>query len=112
MAGTKSSPAARKSAESTTHSLVLREETSTRQADDLDKLGIAKNAREEKKRARDEKLQASAGKRAHGEAVSPARAEGRAGAGVGADRIDRAGPAPLKAKPQVEEREEVGSFGD
>jgi len=42
---------------STDHSLVLREEIVTVEAQhDLDKLGIAKNAREEKIRARDEKL--------------------------------------------------------
>ena len=76
---------------------------------DLDELGIAKTAREEKKRARDEKLHEAAGKRAHGEAVSPARAEGRAGTGVGAIDADRSSG---ESRTQTESREEVGSFGD
>jgi len=43
--------------ESTAHSLVLRDEdVQHAKQNDLDKLGIAKTAREEKKRARDEKL--------------------------------------------------------
>ena len=54
------------------HSLVLnRKHVADKKQHDLDKLGIAKNAREEKIRARDEKLKAEAGrKRADGEALS------------------------------------------
>ena len=48
--------------EDETHSLLLREEIVTNELQhDLDKLGIAKNAREEKKRARDAKAAAEAG---------------------------------------------------
>jgi hypothetical protein len=48
--------------ESTDHSLVLRDGIVTEEEQhDLDKLGIAKNAREEKLRARDAKIQASGG---------------------------------------------------
>jgi hypothetical protein len=44
-----------------THSLLLRDDIVTTELQhDLDKLGIAKNAREEKKRARDAKMQPSA----------------------------------------------------
>ena len=134
------------------HSLVLREEIVTNEVQhDLDHLGIAKTAREEKIRARDAKLKA--GERAHDEALPGARAEGAARSRPGPDRqhrprrsgprreqermlklyrqhvlkeqagpelvqigsIAQAAPAPVpvpKAKPSVEEREEVGSFGD
>jgi hypothetical protein len=47
--------------ESTTHSLLLKDELVTNEEQhDLDKLGIAKNSREEKLRARDAKQQATA----------------------------------------------------
>ena len=56
--------------QSVDHSLVLREDIVTLEVQhDLDRLGIAKTAREEKIRARDAKLKAAAGKRAHGEAL-------------------------------------------
>jgi uncharacterized radical SAM superfamily Fe-S cluster-containing enzyme len=56
--------------ESTTHSLLLKDELVTNEEQhDLDKLGIAKNSREEKLRARDAKQQASgAGPQASGNA--------------------------------------------
>jgi len=55
--------------ESTDHSLVLRDGIVTQEEQrDLDKLGIAKNAREEKMRARDAKLHASGG---NGDARGP-----------------------------------------
>ena len=67
--------------------------------------------REEKMRARDAKLKQAAGERPHGEAVPRARAERAAHAGPGDAGCDQAGrkPAPVE---RVEEREEVGSFGD
>ncbi|MBV8820531.1 MAG: radical SAM protein, partial [Acidobacteriaceae bacterium] len=91
------------------HSLVLREEdVNHRRQTDLDEKGIAKTAREEKKRARDAKLQAAENEkmaklyRQHilGEAPAPANV-------VPLTSIQ---PAAPKAKPEVEE--EVGSFGD
>ena len=78
---------------SAAHSLLLREEIVTKEVQhDLDRLGIAKNAGEEKKRARDAEAEAIAGRRAHGETLPPARAEGAGGSGPGADWIDRVGP--------------------
>jgi hypothetical protein len=108
------------------HSLVLREEIVTLEVQhDLDKLGIAKTAREEKIRARDAKLKESAENarmaklyREHvlqektspdlvqlGSILPPA---------VQAKPVPPSPSVPAKqvaAKP-VEEREEVGSFGD
>ena len=84
---------------------MLREEiVTTEEQHDLDRLGIAKNAREEKIRARDAKLKERAGKRAHDEALPPARAQGAARPGSGADRRLR-----RRNRPSAEE---VGSFGD
>jgi 7,8-dihydro-6-hydroxymethylpterin dimethyltransferase len=58
--------------EDTSHSLLLREEIVTKDLQrDLDKLGIAKNAREEKKRARDAKMAASTEEAPAGEARGP-----------------------------------------
>ena len=48
----------------------------------LDNLGIAKNAREEKIRARDEKMKAEAENAQHGQALSRARAGRKAGRGA------------------------------
>ncbi len=78
------------------HSLVLRaEDVHHGKQHDLDDLGIAKTAREEKKRGSRRETEA-AGERAHGEAVPRADTEGKAGAGrPGAD--DHARPAQAGA---------------
>jgi tetraether lipid synthase len=58
--------------ESVEHGLVLKDELVTKEEQrDLDKLGIAKNAREEKTRARDAKAQASSGANGNGTARGP-----------------------------------------
>jgi 7,8-dihydro-6-hydroxymethylpterin dimethyltransferase len=101
---------------SASHSLLLREEIVTKEIQhDLDRLGIAKNAGEEKKRARDLKLKQS---------QEDARMEKlyrqhvlKEQAGPDLVQIGSIAPAPAptpKSAPevQVEEREEVGSFGD
>ncbi len=75
------------------HSLMLREGIVTQEMQhDLDKLGIAKNAAEEKIRARDAKLKTAAGRRAHGEALSRTRAERAARAGIGTARAPHTPP--------------------
>ncbi len=62
------------------HSLVLNAEAVAKGLQhDLDKLGIAKNAREEKIRARDEKLKHGCRERPYGQAVSRSGTEGKAG---------------------------------
>jgi hypothetical protein len=102
------------------HNLVLREEIVTNEVQhDLDRLGIAKNAREEKTRARDAKLKESQEQermmklyRQHvlKEQSNPELVQ-----------IGSIAPAPaaaplpvvnIKPASAVEEREEVGSFGD
>ena len=80
-AGNKSVPLS-----TTEHSLKLNAEAVAAGAQtDLDKLGIAKNAREEqlkaRKAAKEHDARREAPSRRDGEALSPARAEGRAGAG-------------------------------
>ena len=101
---------------STDHSLVLRlEDVNHAKQTDLDDLGIAKTAREEKKRARDHKMASSEDEkmaRLYREVVlKEKKVEGFVPLG---DLI----PAPLKAapataKPAAEsKKEEVGSFGD
>jgi hypothetical protein len=81
--------------ESTDHSLVLKDELVTREAQhDLDRLGVAKNAREEKLRARDARM-----------------------AKLYREVVLKEPPAPdlVQIRPagaEVEEREEVASFGD
>src|SRR5579884_2641000 len=89
---------------STEHSLLLREEIVTKDVQhDLDRLGIAKTAREEKKRARDAKLMSAEDQRMmklyrqHVLKEQP-----------GEELVQIAGPAPAP-KPASEEREEVGS---
>jgi 7,8-dihydro-6-hydroxymethylpterin dimethyltransferase len=93
------------------HSLILRAEDVNRgRQTDLDEQGIAKTAREEKKRARDEKLKQQQENermaklyREHvlGEKPQPANLV----------QLGSIAPAPAPA-PKVEEQEEVGSFGD
>jgi tetraether lipid synthase len=71
---------------------------------DLDKLGIAKNAREEKIRARDAKLKQAE----HEKMMKLYREHVLKEQPLDLVQIDGIGAAPAKA----EEREEVGSFGD
>jgi hypothetical protein len=98
------------------HSLLLRDGIVTTEVQhDLEKLGIAKNAGEEKVRARDAKLKQSQEDarmaklyREHVLKEAP---------GPELVQLGSIAPAPAlkplpKAKPAVEEREEVGSFGD
>ena len=100
------------------HSLVLREEIVTNEIQhDLDRLGIAKNAGEEKTRARDAKLKESQENqrmmklyREHVLKEQPGPDLVQLGSIAPAAAPITIQPAP-KAK-QVEEREEVGSFGD
>jgi hypothetical protein len=87
------------------HSLVLREDIITNEVQhDLDRLGIAKTAGEEKMRARDAKLR---------EQQENARM-----AKLYREHVLKEAPAPAnlvrldQIQPAVEEREEVGSFGD
>ncbi len=105
----RSSPAARAcNLKSKDHSLVLRvEDVNHAKQTDLDKLGIAKTAREEKKRARDEKLKQAENERMaklyreHVLKEKPAPA----------DLVQMI--APAQPKPQAADKEEaVGSFGD
>jgi hypothetical protein len=93
------------------HSLMLREEiVATEEQHDLDRLGIAKNAREEKTRARDAKLKDRQEQdrmmklyREHVLKEQPRPELVQIGSIV---------PATQPAAKPVEEREEVGSFGD
>jgi hypothetical protein len=80
------------------HSLALREEIVTIEAQkDLDRLGIAKNAREEKLRARDAKQNAEMAKLYRQHVLKEQAVD-----------LVQIGNAPAKN----EAREEVGSFGD
>jgi uncharacterized radical SAM superfamily Fe-S cluster-containing enzyme len=90
------------------HSLVLRAEDVNRERQhDLDVLGIAKTAREEKKRARDAKLSEAENARMmrlyrqHVLKEEPAP-----------ELVQLPGIAPARKKENVEDREEIGSFGD
>ncbi len=93
------------------HSLVLRaDDVNHKKQTDLDVMGIAKTAREEKTRARDEKLRQSkedvrmaALYRQHVLKEAPAPAD--------LVQLGSILPAPAPAK-KAEVREEVGSFGD
>jgi 7,8-dihydro-6-hydroxymethylpterin dimethyltransferase len=75
---------------------------------DLDNLGIAKTAREEKKRARDEKLKQAENERMaklyreHVLKEKPAPA----------DLVQMIAPATPKSEPVADKEEAVGSFGD
>jgi len=99
------------------HSLVLREEIVTNEIQhDLDRLGIAKTAREEKIRARDAKLLDAQEQERMLKLYRQHVLKEQAGPElVQIGSIAPAAPVPApapKAKPAVEEREEVGSFGD
>src|SRR5271166_3547845 len=97
--------------EEATHSLLLRDEdVHHAKQQDLDKLGIAKTAREEKTRARDEKLKQQENERMAKLYRQHVLKEQPAGEG-----LVQLAPAPAKAKAAAaseEAREEVGSFGD
>jgi hypothetical protein len=89
------------------HSLVLRQElVTTEEQHDLDRLGIAKNAREEKARARDAKLK----ERQENERMMKLYREHVLKEQPGTELVQIGGVAP--ASQRVEEREEVGAFGD
>jgi hypothetical protein len=92
------------------HSLVLREDIITNEVQhDLDRLGIAKTAREEKIRARDAKLK----EQAENERMMKLYKEHVLKAPAGPDLVQIGGIAAApKPAAKVEEREEVGSFGD
>ncbi len=88
------------------HSMVLRDEIITREVQhDLDRLGIAKNAGEEKTRARDERL-----RQQENERMAKLYREHVLGETTKADLVQIQNPGAVPAK--QEEREEVGSFGD
>jgi len=95
--------------ESSEHAMVLREGLVTLDVQhDLDRLGIAKTAREEKARARDSKLH----ERQENERMMKLYREHVLKEQPGTDLV-QIGLAPAAAPaPAAEEREEVGSFGD
>ncbi len=104
------------------HSLVLIDEhVQAKKQDDLDKLGIAKTARDEKIRARDEKLRQQKENermaklyRQHVLKEAPSNAPELVKIGLGAPLASEK-PLPVAPKPaetKVEKQEEVGSFGD
>jgi 7,8-dihydro-6-hydroxymethylpterin dimethyltransferase len=102
------------------HSLVLREEIVTNEVQhDLDRLGIAKNAGEEKTRARDAKLK----EQQENQRMMKLYREHVLKEQPGPELVQLGGfaptaapitikPAPMPVAKPVEEREEVGSFGD
>ena len=96
--------------ENANHSLVLRaDDVNHGKQNDLDKLGIAKNAREEKKRARDEKLH----EQQENERMAKLYRQHVLKEQPGPELIQLGSIAPAPAKPKPEaDREEVGSFGD
>jgi uncharacterized radical SAM superfamily Fe-S cluster-containing enzyme len=90
------------------HSLVLRaDDVNHGLQHDLDKLGIAKTAREEKKRARDAKLQ-----EAENERMMKMYREHVLGEKPQNDVVPITSIAPAPAKAKAATQEEVGSFGD
>jgi uncharacterized radical SAM superfamily Fe-S cluster-containing enzyme len=93
---------------STEHTLVLRADDVNRERQhDLDDLGIAKTAREEKKRARDAKLK----EEAENARMMAMYREHVLGEKPQADIVPLTSIAPVAPKP-AEKVEEVGSFGD
>ena len=92
----------------TCRKLVLRDEiVTTEEQHDLDRLGIAKNAREEKIRARDAKLK----QQQENERMMKLYKQHVLKEQPGPDLVQIGGVQPAP-RPQVEEQEEVGSFGD
>ena len=90
------------------HSLMLREEiVTTEEQHDLDRLGIAKNAREEKMRARDARLK----ERQEQERMLKLYRQHVLKEQPAPDLVQIAG-GPAPAPRRAEEPEEVGSFGD
>ncbi len=93
---------------STAHSMVLREDDVQHgKQTDLDKLGIAKTAREEKKRARDEKL-----KQQENERMAKLYRQHVLKEQPGQELVQLAPVAPAKPKPEEAAEAAVGSFGD
>jgi hypothetical protein len=91
------------------HSMVLREEIVTNEVQhDLERLGIAKNAREEKTRARDAKLKEAQ----ENERLMKLYKQHVLKEQPGPDLVQIGTIAPAPAAKAVEDREEVGSFGD
>ncbi len=88
------------------HSLVLRDELVTQEEQhDLDRLGVAKNAREEKIRARNERLR----KQQEDARMAKLYRQHVLGEKSGPELVQIEAPG---SKVQEEEREQVGSFGD
>jgi uncharacterized radical SAM superfamily Fe-S cluster-containing enzyme len=103
-AGGKSVPLNRKD-----HSLVLREEIiTTEEQHDLDRLGIAKNAREEKIRARDARLK----QQQENERMMKLYRQHVLKEQAGPELVQIGKIQPGAGPVAAEEREEVGSFGD
>ncbi|MEO8595551.1 MAG: radical SAM protein [Candidatus Solibacter sp.] len=105
--------------QSTEHALVLREEIITNEVQhDLDNLGIAKTAREEKTRARDAKMKQDAENARMAKLYREHVMGEKPQAGfIGIEAITPAvkpvaKPDVKPAAKKVEEKEEVGSFGD
>jgi uncharacterized radical SAM superfamily Fe-S cluster-containing enzyme len=95
------------------HSLVLREDIVTNEVQhDLDKLGIAKTAREEKIRARDAKMKEQAENQRMMKLYKEHVLKEQPGPELVQLMPIAPAPAPAPAARPVEEREEVGSFGD
>ena len=88
--------------------MVLRADDVNRERQhDLDDKGIAKTAREEKTRARDQKLKDQEMMKLYKEHVLGVKPV------EGLVTLDSIAPAPVKAKPVEKElAKEVGSFGD
>jgi 7,8-dihydro-6-hydroxymethylpterin dimethyltransferase len=98
------------------HSLVLREEIVTNEVQhDLDRLGIAKTAREEKIRARDAKIKQEAENQRMMKLYKEHVLKEQPGpelVQLGSIAPAPVAPAPAPVAKKTEEREEVGSFGD
>ena len=98
------------------HAMVLREEIVTNEIQhDLDNLGIAKTAREEKIRARDAKIKQDAENARMAKLYREHVLQEKPVAGLVSIETIAPAPKPAAPKPVVkkaEEREEVGSFGD
>jgi 7,8-dihydro-6-hydroxymethylpterin dimethyltransferase len=94
------------------HSMVLREEAVTADVQhDLDKLGIAKNAREEKLRARAAKIKQEEENARMASLYRQHVLKEQPTAGLVPLQAILPAPKPAAAE-RIEEREEVGSFGD